>query len=672
MPNRFNQLIEPNKYVSQYVPLPLDFINQQGAMKQKEHDATLADIGATKDILDVKADPHREPVKNELLSAYNNQINELADEYLKTDNASEVTNKLNKLKRDWKADPIRVGLESSAANYDAYLKDYRENLKSGKLDPTIKGGYDTYAEDSPVDENGKFKSFVHEGLWTAEDLDAGAKKVMGTIAADGSDFKGMITDPKTGELIIDRQGAYWGQTSGGEGVGPSKVIKLANMKADPFLRSNEGRYFIDQQLGQHISYRDLDDKTKEELQKRASQYLVQSAAQQVGWRSKSGNEAHFAPMDIRKPVDPNAGQQKFTSESGSTQGVGGWTKAAGLDTYFNEDGSVKAGGSKDAIIFKDGTKIEEQDYPDYNSYWNARSAQIAKGNKVEKEGSMYNTGSANKQIIEGQQALYKKTSALGINVHRPDGTVDAEATKEAAKNYFSALATYSDHAVSLKDKEIVDNISNDYFGKTSNISNMQIYEQGNPDSKGKYETTEKKAKFKDSRVVALDYSASQPGAIKFVAPEGEYGDKPFTAITRDITLANQMKPIQELTVKSLEGARTGQKDVTARNFMFHMEGDIVKDSKGGSQTFHMGNKIPVASSVDNDGTLYVSLLDNSSGSPVIQVLKQSKTGPLELKSLDEVQQDKTGEIFNTGGALSQYQKQTTSQTLPTTEYQEGE
>ena len=38
MASRFNQLIEPNKYVSQYVPLPLDFINQQGAAMQKESD----------------------------------------------------------------------------------------------------------------------------------------------------------------------------------------------------------------------------------------------------------------------------------------------------------------------------------------------------------------------------------------------------------------------------------------------------------------------------------------------------------------------------------------------------------------------------------------------------------------------------------------------------------
>ena len=51
MPNRFNQLIEPNKYVSQYVPLPLDFINQQGAMKQAAMDKTKAELAAETDPL---------------------------------------------------------------------------------------------------------------------------------------------------------------------------------------------------------------------------------------------------------------------------------------------------------------------------------------------------------------------------------------------------------------------------------------------------------------------------------------------------------------------------------------------------------------------------------------------------------------------------------------------
>ncbi len=38
MPNRFNTLLQPQRYVDQYVPLPLDLIAQQGAQKQQDLD----------------------------------------------------------------------------------------------------------------------------------------------------------------------------------------------------------------------------------------------------------------------------------------------------------------------------------------------------------------------------------------------------------------------------------------------------------------------------------------------------------------------------------------------------------------------------------------------------------------------------------------------------------
>lgn len=300
MPSRFNQLIEPNKYVSQYVPLPLDFINQQGAMKQKEHDATVSEIKAAKDLISVKADPHRYEDRDELLKSYTAEIDKLADDYIKSDNSADVANKLYKLKRSWSNDPIRMGLEASHDNYESYLKEKRENIKSGKSDFTIKGGYDTYAEDQTRDEEGNFKPFVHEGLWTAEDLDTKAKAVMGTIAKDGSDFQGASTN-KDGSLALNENGSYWNIRSGGSGVKRSKAENLAIMKSDAFISDpKEGRYFIDKLLGQHVPYSQLDSKTKDYVQQEAAKYLYQSAAQQIGWETKSGSDLNWLPEDVRK------------------------------------------------------------------------------------------------------------------------------------------------------------------------------------------------------------------------------------------------------------------------------------------------------------------------------------------------------------------------------------
>jgi len=47
MANRYNQILDNNQYVSQHVPLPLEFINQQGANKQKESDTNKALVEQT-------------------------------------------------------------------------------------------------------------------------------------------------------------------------------------------------------------------------------------------------------------------------------------------------------------------------------------------------------------------------------------------------------------------------------------------------------------------------------------------------------------------------------------------------------------------------------------------------------------------------------------------------
>lgn len=299
MPNRFNTLFESTPYVSQYVPLPLGLIQQEGANKQKQHDDTINDISKAQDILKVESDPNREPIKNQLISRYNSSLSSLADEYMKNDNPTQAARKLYDLKRSWANDPTRLILESSKSNYDEYLKEKRKLIQDGKLDPSIKGGYDTYSEDRVFDENGKLTPFIHQGMLTSENLDAKSKEMMGTIAHDGKDFEGDKFD-KQGNLITNGDGSYWSIRSGGEGVGKSKAASLAIEKSDQFISDNkEGRYFIDKTLGHHVPYANLTHEEYDRVQKSAAKYLYDSAAQQIGWKSKSGQSIKFLPEDIR-------------------------------------------------------------------------------------------------------------------------------------------------------------------------------------------------------------------------------------------------------------------------------------------------------------------------------------------------------------------------------------
>lgn len=371
----------------------------------------------------------------------------------------------------------------------------------------------------------------------------------------------------------------------------------------------------------------------------------------------------------------NAGNQmRFPTETGATEGTGGWAKSAGVDQYFNEDGTTKSG-EKVTVTFTDGSK---ESYVGNTAFGKGLEEKSKKGKsptKIERDPTY--------EFDQGNRELFKKANQLGLNVVRPDGTIDGRATKENTINYFKGLSAYSDYTVPFIDQNLVKNISEDIFGKMSNIHNMQIYEQGNPDSKSKYESDDEKNLLKGSRVIGLDYTADNPGAMKFVAPTvnrgvfsdniEDYGDRPMIAISRNKTLQEQMRPVQELTNKSIKAARTGEKDLNASKITDILRGTIVPvtDPYSGTQTQvaieDLG--IPVAATRDPNGTIRISYLDNSSGIPIIQVLEKTNTS-VSVKSLEQVQEEKTGEIFNTGGALSQYQKLTSKPTEPSVEFEE--
>lgn len=367
----------------------------------------------------------------------------------------------------------------------------------------------------------------------------------------------------------------------------------------------------------------------------------------------------------RAKTQDEADAMKFTTETGATESAGSWTKIAGLDKQFNEDGTVKTTGVMDVLT----SPLKGTD----KAGMSQTGLSIDETQKV--------TKNIQKQTENALTELYKKTSALGLNVTRPDGSIDGQATKENAINYFKGLSVYSNYTVPFQNPTLVKAISNDMFGKVSNIHNMEIYEQGNPDSKSKYEGADKKAQFAGSEAIGLDFTASKPGAMKIVAPavkegffsdsKADYGDTPFIAISRNKTLQDQMKPVQELTYKALQGAKDGKVDKDAQTLTNYLKGTVVTDNQGRSINLEQLG-IPVSATRDLDGTYRVAYLDNSTGTPMIQVLEKKSGGATSIKSLDEVQQEKTGEIFNTGGALSQFQKLTTKTTEPSIIYEEGE
>lgn len=648
--NRFDQRAKDVPWVSTYVPLPLGLIADIGAKKQRKHDEDLADLDATKGLLKINSDPKQRAIRDRLLQNYDSQINALADEYMKSDDPS-IPFKLQKLKRDFASDQDRMALENSYANYNLLQKDQEAYKKDSKYDEI----YNPYAKFREKGADDRAENFDYTGMLTKVDTYDKAQDIMGNIAKDGSSWEGISINKQTGLPDIGSLGQYYSTKSGGEGIKKPKIVRLADEKADAFLRSDAGRYFLDSRVGQPIQYEKLSKEQKQAALNEASQYLVVAAAEQAGWTSRSGNNMEFLPESILKAQKEAAEQPRFTTETGATETSGTWAKTLGLDSYFNDDGSIK-----DNIGLNESFGVDK----------GSKSTTGALPLKLNPK----DTKSSREQFIEkGLSELYNRSSKLGLNVTRADGTIDGEATKQALINYGKGLSVYSNYTVPLQDANLVNNLSKDIFGETSNLHNMSIYPQGNPESSSEFEGSDKKAQFKGSRVVGLDYTQPIAGAIKFIAPVGQdkdtYGDVPFIAGSRNKDLQDQMRPIQEITVKAIESAKSGKSDANATSLTNYLKGETVRDLFGNNIKLEQLG-IPAGASRDSDGTLRVAYIDTSMGKPLIQVLVKTPGKPTEIKSLEEIQEERTGEIFNTGGSLSQYQKQGTNTQLPTQNFQQ--
>ena len=135
MPSRFNQLIEPNKYVSQYVPLPLELIAAQGAEKQKQFNKSVEEEDALSDL--------QEKVQAlDQVKAFGQTYNVGDKDY-----ANKYFNDLNQ-ELSTKADELAKG-DKGSVEYKTWLKkksrDINKELSTGKLGE-INAAYKTYQE----------------------------------------------------------------------------------------------------------------------------------------------------------------------------------------------------------------------------------------------------------------------------------------------------------------------------------------------------------------------------------------------------------------------------------------------------------------------------------------------------------------------------------------------
>lgn len=321
--------------------------------------------------------------------------------------------------------------------------------------------------------------------------------------------------------------------------------------------------------------------------------------------------------DATRQAQAAAETQPFTSETGATEGTGSWRDVFGIsEPHSGLSGKVP--GQDIGVDVTTGIKNPEMD--------------------------------RTKAIQEEAKKITQKAIDLGLVVYKPDGkSLDYPATRKAVEDYGNNIATYSKKTVDVATSapNVAANLTKSIFGSSnapSNISNMEFHEQGKPESVTKWSGKEAQENFGNSRVTGLDYTSNKPGALKIAVSDASpiktdriYGDTPFVAISRNVALKNAMKPIQELTVQSLEAMKTGQSK------------DYSKAQKemadNGFDTFGFG-KLVGNSADKTTNQRHLSFLKIENGVPNITVITQLPGGVTITRSLEQVQEQNTSYIFN--------------------------
>lgn len=205
MPNRFNNIYD-NNYVSNYVPLPLEFIAQQGAMKQKKQDEAQAE---RMDLLGKQW--NRLGADNEKAKQAKLEVNQVLDSFATQDfNDPSVKSSWYQKKREL-AD--RFGPQGDIGAMESNFKAHQNYIS--KLDEALKKG----PKEGGIDETtynklANISLLKYQGI--GENGSMGYNQYSGIIPAGYSDIPKQADELAKGWKENKKKTEGWNETSDGK------------------------------------------------------------------------------------------------------------------------------------------------------------------------------------------------------------------------------------------------------------------------------------------------------------------------------------------------------------------------------------------------------------------------------------------------------------------------
>lgn len=267
----------------EYMQLPYQELLQAGALRQQRFDEEAENLAKIQGLIDIKADPKHVPLRNELITSYNDKITDITDRYLKTGDAN-VLREARNLKNKFTNDPTRRQLE---ANYADYLK-YQEDAQKLKEKQVYDEIYDPYSK-LKVQE-GTVSPFSYKGMKSITDFYKPAQEMMKGIkpSADSSEW-----------YEIDKNGNIIGKKEGWEEVAQKDVNRVAASKAPLFLSHQDSQYFKDKYLSMNPNA------TTKELLEASYDYLKREGENQIFSKTEDSSKFDYAPEYVSKGGQDN-------------------------------------------------------------------------------------------------------------------------------------------------------------------------------------------------------------------------------------------------------------------------------------------------------------------------------------------------------------------------------
>ena len=273
MANRFDKP-QQQEYVSQYVPMPLDYLSGLAKDYTTQYKKAEEDVYALGDLMGkVKAIDEHQPYKKELEAQFKPRIESLADQFVKGTDLATASREINKLKRDWVNNPLRQELETSYAEKTVD----KENAR--KLGVKYQDWLDPNSKFKGSTETGELVPYRANVIPEALDIEKRFSEAMKGIKEDtkGWDIEG-----------IDETGVKIGKKGLQAGITPDKVMNIAKYKVKGILDGTlEGNQFK-----QKLKYY-YPNATDEQIENEAIKQMFSSGSEQIFGKTESGRS-----MDI--------------------------------------------------------------------------------------------------------------------------------------------------------------------------------------------------------------------------------------------------------------------------------------------------------------------------------------------------------------------------------------